>query len=213
MEHHDAVTGKKIGILGGSFDPIHNGHLAIAKSAYHAFSLDEIWLIPAGHSPNKVEESMTAAELRLKMTSLAAKPYAHFKVSDVEVRSSETSYTYRTLEKLKHLHPDTAFSFIMGADSLDYFDKWVHPERICQNANLLVAVRDDFTKADLEKKIAQIQSQFLAEIHILPIEKKEISSHEIREKIAAGEDVSAHLPQAVYDFIRKEGLYGSDSNS
>lgn len=207
MEHHEKTIQKKVGILGGSFDPIHNGHLAIAKSAYTDFSLDEIWLMPAGHSPNKRETQMTSAELRLQMTKLAAKMYQNFKASDFEVKLEGTSYTYRTLERLKELYPQIQFFFIMGADSLDYFDTWVHPELICRYATILVAVRDDFSRKHLETKIAQIQTLFSADIQILSIGKKNISSHEIREKIALKEDVSELLPQSIIQFIQKNGLY------
>ncbi len=207
MGQSNAHRQKKIGILGGSFDPIHNGHLAIAESAADTFSLDEVWLIPAGHSPNKEESCMTPAALRLRMTELAAASHPDFRASDVEVAAEGTSYTYRTLEKLAHACPDVSFFFIMGADSLDYFEKWVHPERICHYATILVAVRDDFTAEDLRAKIAGLQTLFAADIRILPIARMDVSSHEIRRKIAAGEDVSADIPAAVYDFILETGLY------
>ena len=103
---------KKIGILGGSFDPIHNGHLAIAESAYRDFNLDEIWLIPAGHSPNKDEDKMTSAVMRAEMTALAAQNIPHFKLSTYEIAKEGTSYTYLTLSDFKEQYPDTDFYFI-----------------------------------------------------------------------------------------------------
>ena len=133
---------RKIGILGGSFDPIHQGHLNIARSAYREFALDEVWFIPAGHSPNKEEAEMTPAQVRAEMTQAAIKNDASFKLSRIEIESSGTSYTYKTLQHLKEQFPEDQFFFIMGADSLDYFDKWRHPEIICQNATVLAAVRD-----------------------------------------------------------------------
>lgn len=198
---------RKVGILGGSFDPIHNGHLSIAESACREYALDEVWLIPAGHSPNKEEEQMTSAKERLKMTELAVLEYDNFKASDIEVTSSETSYTYRTLERLTLAYPETEFYFIMGADSLDYFDKWYHAERICQYAIILVAVRDEFSKENMKKKITEIQQLFPADIRILSIGKIEVSSHEIRNQIALGEDVSTLIPDAVLKYINETGLY------
>ena len=97
------LSGRKIGILGGSFDPVHNGHLAIARAAYTDFDLDEVWFIPAGHSPNKNESGMTLPEYRAEMVALAVKPYPYFKMSTVEIEAEETSYTYLTLTKLKNL--------------------------------------------------------------------------------------------------------------
>ena len=125
----------------------------------------------------------------------------------MEVCSKETSYTYRTLERLTAEYPETEFYFIMGADSLDYFDKWYHAERICQCAVILVAVRDEFSKANMKAKIAEIQQLFPADIRILSIGKVEVSSHEIRKQIAEGRDVSAQIPHAVSEYIRETGLY------
>ena len=135
------LSGRKIGILGGSFDPIHNGHLAIAKAAYTDFQLDEVWFIPAGHSPNKNENAMTSPQLRAQMVALAIKPYPYFKLSTMEIEAEQTSYTYLTLTNLKNRYPDTSFYFIMGADSLDYFEEWRHPEIICEKAAVLVAAK------------------------------------------------------------------------
>ena len=102
-----------IGILGGSFDPIHNGHLHMAKCAYESYALDQVWLIPAGHSPNKDEHGMTDAKDRFQMCKLAAQPYPWMTVSRLELDSAERSYTYRTMEKLSEQFPMHRFFFIM----------------------------------------------------------------------------------------------------
>lgn len=198
---------KKIGILGGSFDPIHNGHLAIAMSAYRDFKLDEIWLIPAGHSPNKDEDKMTSAAVRAEMVALAAQDIPHFKLSTYEIDKEGTSYTYLTLSDFKEQYPDTTFYFIMGADSLDYFDEWRHPEIICQKATILVAVRDDMDLDDIQEKIAHIKEQFHAEIYPLSCAKVDISSSEIRADLAKGIIPTEELPKAVADYICANNLY------
>lgn len=198
---------KKIGILGGSFDPIHNGHLAIAESAYKDFNLDEIWLIPAGHSPNKNEEKMTNAVIRAEMTALAVKNIPHFKLSTYEIDKEGTSYTYLTLSDFKEQYPDTCFYFIMGADSLDYFETWKHPEIICLKAIILVAVRDDMDLDDIHKKIEFIKMQFHAEIYPLSCPKIDISSSEIRTKLQMGKGIYDIVPRAVADYIIKHELY------
>lgn len=131
-----------IGILGGSFDPIHNGHLHMAKCAYESYALDQVWLIPAGHSPNKDEHGMTDAKDRFQMCKLAAQPYPWMTVSRLELDSAERSYTYRTMEKLSEQFPMHRFFFIMGGDSLDYFEQWKQPERIAKLATILVIPRD-----------------------------------------------------------------------
>ena len=198
---------KKIGILGGSFDPIHNGHLAIAESAYRDFNLDEVWLIPAGHSPNKDEDKMTSATVRAQMTALAAQNIPHFKLSTYEIDKEGTSYTYLTLSDFKEQYPDTDFYFIMGADSLDYFDAWRHPEIICQKAIILVAVRDDMDLDDINKKIEHIKTQFHAEIYPLSCEKIDISSSEIRTNLKNSKDIRDMVPPAVADYITEHDLY------
>ena len=198
---------KKIGILGGSFDPIHNGHLAIAESAYRDFNLDEIWLIPAGHSPNKDENKMTSATARAEKTALAAQNLPHFKLWTYEIDKEGTSYTYLTLSDFKEQYPNTDFYFIMGADSLDYFDAWRHPEIICQKAIILVAVRDDMDLNDINEKIEHIKTQFHAEIYPLSCDKIDISSSEIRANLQNGKDICDMVPQAVADYITKHNLY------
>lgn len=203
----EQLSGKKIGILGGSFDPVHNGHLAIAQSAYTDFSLDEVWFIPAGHSPNKEESHMTNAGVRAEMTQLAISDHPYFRVSEIEINASETSYTYLTLTKLKSRYPDTEFYFIMGADSLDYFEKWRHPEIICEKATILVAVREQLALTDIMDKIEKIRQLFPAEIYPLSCPRTDISSSNLREMIADGKDVSDLLPKAVYQYIQKNRLY------
>ena len=198
---------KKIGILGGSFDPIHNGHLAIAESAYRDFHLDEVWLIPAGHSPNKDEDKMTSAAVRAEMTALAAQDIPYFKLSTYEIDKEGTSFTYLTLSDYKEQYPDTDFYFIMGADSLDYFDAWRHPEIICQKAVILVAVRDDMDLDDINEKIGHIKEQFHAEIYPLSCAKIDISSSEIRANLQDGKEIYHMVPQAVADYIEEHELY------
>lgn len=198
---------KRIGILGGSFDPIHKGHLAIAQSAYEDFALDEVWFIPAGHSPNKDEKKMTDATIRAEMTALAVQDIPYFKLSTYEVDKKGTSYTYLTLSYFKEQYPDAELYFIMGADSLDYFETWKHPEIISQKAILLVAVRDDMDLTEIEKKITIFKEQFQAEIYPLSCHKIDISSCEIRAGLRTGKKMDAELPEAVADYIAEQALY------
>lgn len=201
------VCSKKIGILGGSFDPIHQGHLNIAEQARIEFDLDEVWFIPAGHSPNKNEANMTSAECRTEMVGLAIAAYPHFKLSRIEVDAQETSYTYLTMSKLKEQYPDIQFYFIMGADSLDYFEKWCHPEIICQKAILLTAVRDDMDIAQIEEKITSLKAMFEAEIYPINGGRTDISSTELRDQIRLQKNRSDLLPESVWNYINANHLY------
>lgn len=197
----------KIGILGGSFDPVHNGHLHMAKSAYETGDFDEIWLMPAGHSPNKDEKDMTPAICRLEMCQKAAEGFAFLEASSFEVNSKDRSYTYLTLQKLTSQYPEHKFSFIMGADSLDYFEKWKNPHIIAKLCPIYVINRGEFSKDSLEEKITQINMLFPARIKIVPCEKYHISSSEIRQKLRKNQDCTGYLPKKVLDYIQEKSLY------
>ena len=209
MTHLKKIGIQKIGIFGGSFDPVHMGHINIAQSAYQEFGLDEVWFVPAGHSPNKEESRMTPAKMRKEMVELAIRGIPYFQVCDIELASQEKSYTYRTLEKLNRLYPDNTFYFIMGADSLDYFEQWVHPEIICQNAIVLVAVRDEMDLSAIQQKIKQVKQLFPADIYPVSGGKTDISSSLLRQSLAKGqkEEIWSLLPDAVKQYIDEHQLY------
>ena len=205
-----------IGILGGSFDPIHNGHLHMAKCAYESYALDQVWLIPAGHSPNKDEHGMTDAKDRFQMCKLAAQPYPWMTVSRLELDSAERSYTYRTMEKLSEQFPMHRFFFIMGGDSLDYFESWMKPEIIAQTAIILVMVRENFPKQQMEEKIAHIKKQFWADIRLLKCDRMDVSSTQVRKLLRAKSQADGYrspkgaemfLDAAVMSYIQANNLY------
>ena len=197
----------KIGILGGSFDPIHKGHLYMAVQAHEAAELDEVWLIPAGHSPNKEETGMTDARHRFRMCQIAAQPFDWLSVNRLEIDSSERSYTYRTLEKLVEQYPLHQFYFIMGGDSLDYFEDWKRPERIAELCKILVIPRDAFTCSSLKQKVAQLQMRFPCDISLIPCSRYQLSSTEIRESLYSGTPDATDFPPGVLEYIREHELY------
>lgn len=194
----------KIGILGGSFDPIHNGHLNMAVKSYEQYDLDEIWLIPNGNAPHKDTDKMADATDRLAMCKLVANEYPFIKTCDIEIISKEYSYTYITVTKLQEMNPDYEFYFIMGADSLDYFDKWRKPEIIASVCKILVINRDEFSEDDMNKKIQRINEIFPAEIQIVHCPKIDVSSTELRVKL----DKRDVIPK-VYKYIIEHHLYGN----
>ena len=194
----------RIGILGGSFDPIHNGHLNMALKSYEQYHLDEIWLIPNGNAPHKDSDKMADASHRLAMCQLVAKEYPFIKTCDIEIVSEEYSYTYITVTKLREMYPEHEFYFIMGADSLDYFDKWRKPEIIASVCKILVINRDEFSEEDMEVKIQRINALFPADIQIVYCPKVNISSTELRQEMDENE-----VPFAVFAYICEHGLYGN----
>ena len=188
----------------------------MAKCAYESYALDQVWLIPAGHSPNKDEHGMTDAKDRFQMCKLAAQLYPWMTVSRLELDSAERSYTYRTMEKLSEQFPMHRFFFIMGGDSLDYFESWMKPEIIAQTAIILVMVRENFPKprdlftiAALEKKIRLLQEQFPCDIRIVPCERFLMSSTKIRQALMRGEHPEHAFPEEVSAYIRRHHLYQS----
>jgi len=194
----------KIGILGGSFDPIHNGHLNMALKSYEQYDLDEVWLIPNGNAPHKDTDKMADALHRMAMCELVAEEYPFLKTCDIEITSEEYSYTYITVTKLKEMYPEHEFYFIMGADSLDYFEKWRKPEIIASVCKILVINRDEFSEEDMAEKISKINAIFPAEIYIVHCPKVDVSSTELRNKL----DRNDVLP-AVYNYICDNDLYGN----
>lgn len=197
----------KIGILGGSFDPIHNGHIHMALAACEKFALDQVWLIPAGHSPNKDEKSMTSAEHRFRMCELAAQTDPRLRVSRVEIDSDERSFTYRTLQILNEDHPENRFYFIMGGDSLDYFDHWVYPEIITKLCTILVMPRKPYNSTALTDKIRKLNELYSADIRLIEGDEYPVSSTEIRTRLSDHTPEEKDFPDGVLAYIREHHLY------
>ena len=121
--------GKKIGIMGGTFDPVHVGHLILGEAAYRQFSLERVWFMPSGNPPHKRDRTGGATdEQRVEMVRLAISDNPHFRLSLIEMYEDGYSYTYRTLEYLRKQYPDTEFYFIIGGDSLFEFNHWPDKE-------------------------------------------------------------------------------------
>ena len=132
---------KRIGIMGGTFDPIHMGHLILGEKAYEQLHLDKVLFMPSGNPPHKRNRKGRATdEQRVEMVRRAVFGNPHFELSLIEMHENGYTYTYHTLETLKAQSPDTEYYFIIGADSLYSFDTWMEPERICQACTLVVAV-------------------------------------------------------------------------
>ena len=198
---------RRIGIMGGTFNPIHNGHLAIADKAREQFALDEILFMPCGEPYMKAAQKVEAARIRAEMTALAIQEEPYFILSMIEIEHSGNTYTYETLERLKQENPNTEYYFILGADSLFQITKWAKPERIFANCRLLAAVRDDKTVADMETQIGRLKEEYQAVIFLLKIDCMDISSSQIRRKVADGISIEADVPAAVRAYIEEKGLY------
>ncbi len=201
------MSEKKIGIMGGTFNPIHNGHLILAENAYSQYQLDKIYFIPAGIPPHKRNAAIADGDVRCKMVELAISDNPAFAISNIEICSGEMSYTFQTLEQLKEKMPDTEIYFIMGADSLSDFPTWRNPQRICELSRLLVAVRDDLDHAELEQMASRIRSDFHTKVDLLNTPNISISSHDIRNRISDRRSIRYLVPEAVRKYIGDKSLY------
>ena len=198
---------KKIGILGGTFDPFHKGHFMMAESAYEQFDLDEVWIMPNGNPPHKRNQEKTEFQTRCEMVQLAISKASYMKLCDVEGSDDAYHYTYETLGMFRKQYPEDKFYFIIGADSLYDFPGWKKPEEIVRLCSLLVACRDEAGFLELQKKAEEIKERFGGEILIMNSPRVDAASSEIRSMILAGKDVSKYLDADVCEYIKNKCLY------
>ena len=196
--------------MGGTFDPIHIGHLILGEAAYEQFGLDEVWFLPAGNPPHKRNRAGRAKDAqRVEMVRRAIASNPHFVLCTKEMKDEGYTYSYRTLEAMRKEHPCTEFYFIIGADSLFYFDEWKNPERICAAAKILVATRDRAKEKELlacmERNAKKLHGTFLK----LDTPNLDVSSHELREWIREGK-IREILSAGFCDFLHSgaENLSG-----
>ncbi len=192
-----------VGILGGTFDPVHNGHLILAEHARTQLALDIVLFVPAGEPWRKAHRTITPGEYRLAMLMLAITDHAQFGISDIELRHPGPTYTADTLETLAAERLDDEFYFIVGADALADLPTWHDPARIVKHAMLAVADRNGH---ELEAAIAAVP-ELAPRIVRFNMPPTQISSTEIRARVAAGDDISALVPAAVARYIAEHRLY------
>lgn len=198
---------KRIGIMGGTFNPIHLGHLAIAQRAQEQFVLEEVLFIPSGVPYMKDLEEVLPAKNRCEMARLAIRDIPSFRLSMIEVNKSQNTYTFETLQDLKADNPTAEYYFILGADSLWAMEHWKNPEEIFRNCHVLAAVRDDKSPADMNAQIAYLQEKFNAKISLLGIDAMDISSSMIRKRVSDGLSIRGLVPDAVETYIYEHKLY------
>lgn len=198
----------KVGIIGGSFDPIHLGHLAMAEYLRELKNLDKIVFIPTGNAPHKSYESLPAQ--RLEMVNLAIADNKYFSSCEIEVLKEEISYTAETLKELKEKRPEAELNFIIGMDNLFSIEKWYKIEELGKLTNILVSNRIYKSGISLEetmKKCRYLQDEFSLKIDIVDSPVFEISSSEIRQRIKNNKSIKYLLPKKVEDYIKDNGLY------
>ena len=198
----------KKAILGGSFNPIHKGHLKMAESAHDQFELDDIVVMPNKTTYYKENMEFVSDEHRLNMIRCAIQDIPYLSVSDMEIVRGGVTRTIDTIREFKALYPDSELYFIIGGDSLEWVDRWVSAEELLASVIFLTAVRG---KTDIKRSkdiISRIKSEHpKSQIELLNMDDYPISSSEIREKIKIGENPSEMLPEKVYNYIVEHNLY------
>lgn len=195
----------KIGILGGTFDPIHNVHVEMAKAAKIQYNLDKVYLMPSAKLPHKDNNMITDSIHRINMINLAVEELENIEFSDFEMQLDEVTYTAITLEKFKDKHIDDELFFIMGSDSIAAFLSWFQPEKIVSLAKLLVVKRDDESADIMEEKISEIENMFNIEIGVISMNSSSISSSDIR--LNKDNNLKNLVPVKVYEYIIEHDLY------
>ncbi len=198
---------KKVGIMGGTFNPIHNGHLRLAECALDSFSLDEVLFIPSGISWLKAGQDIPKSNIRCEMTALAIEGNSRFKMSRIEAQRQGNSYSYETILALKNQNPLQDYYFIMGADSLVNLEKWKCPDILLRECVILAAVREDVDRKLLEKQIDHLKDQFVCDIRLLSMPRFDISSTMIRRLVSEGRDIRDYVPRKVVQYIDEKHLY------
>ena len=203
---------EKIGIYGGTFNPLHTGHLHGAKQAIEVLGLDKLILVPDRIAPHKqMPEGSATPEQRLEMLRIATRNEPKMEVSDIELKREGKSYTYLTVEQLHEAYPDTKLYLLMGTDMFTSFHTWMEPERITAHATLAVMYRGDKGEEEaIEAAKAQLESQGV-EVEVVKNDAIAISSTQMR-RLLAFQCAGPFLPEGVYDYIRSQGLYDSTAD-
>lgn len=198
---------EKIGILGGTFNPIHNGHLIMAENARTFCSLDKVILIPSGNSYMKNPNDILPGKIRLEMVRLAAMENPFFEESAIEVEREGNSYTWETLLQLHRMYPDAVLYNIVGADTLLTMERWKNPESIFSSGITLAAVREGWQDDALNRQVERLSAKYHADIRTFPSLHIEISATQIRKQCRLGQSIRYLVPESVRNFLEKNGYY------
>ena len=196
----------RVGRMGGSFDPIHLGHIAIAGEARDALQLSHVLFLPSGRPPHKAHLGASPAQ-RLEMTRFAVEPLPWAQASDVEVCRQGTIYTVDTLQILSSQHPEAAFYYIIGADTLLDLPNWRNTQKVCTLCRFICLHRPGVADEAIGTALEDLRSRYGAQVHLVPASGPDISSTEFRRRVARGQSTEGLLPGAVRAYIDRENLY------
>ncbi len=199
---------KKIGIMGGTFNPIHNAHLMMAQAAYEQYELDEVWFMPSRNPPHKKKENIISDQHRKRMIQFAIDDIPHFVFSDMELKREGITYTCDTLEQIHREHPEAELFFILGGDSLMDFRDWHKPEKIMTLCTILAVSREGMTDQENEILCKEFGKQFHGVILPVYMPQLRISSALIRDRLSKGQSAAGYCPEKVVRYMNLHQLYG-----
>ncbi|NBC69493.1 nicotinate-nucleotide adenylyltransferase [Paenibacillus sacheonensis] len=194
----------KVGFMGGTFDPVHYGHLLAAETAREACGLDEVWFVPSGEPPLKESGPQADGASRLEMVYRGIDFQPHFRAMDIELEREGTSYTIDTIRALNELYPDRTFSIIIGADRVNDLPQWHDIEALAKLASFI-----GVTRAGETFQVDQLPAYLTDKLTLVEMPLIDISSTMIRERIKSGRSIRFLVPEKVHSFIRRYGLYES----
>lgn len=195
----------KIGIFGGTFDPIHYGHLNMAESLREDVGLSKVIFIPTAVSYHKAGES--EAELRYEMLKLATEGNSSFEVSDIEIKRGGDSYTYETMRELREIYPNSELYFFVGSDILSNLERWKNADKLLKEVKFVIAMRPNYVDESHVSKIDVLRKTYNAAIETVHAPMLDLSSTEIRARIAERKSVRYMIPDAVREYIEANHLY------
>lgn len=198
---------KKIGIMGGTFNPIHIAHLILAEQAYQTFHLDKVLFMPTKNPPHKQKQEIASDEHRKNMILAAIQENPKFELSTIEMDRDGITYTAETLRILHQQSSDVSYYFIIGGDSLMQIMTWNKPEEIFSMANIIAATRNGYQNEEINQQCERLRQQYHANILKLEIPSLEISSKSIRNKCKNQESIRYYVPETVFSYMKEHKLY------
>jgi nicotinate-nucleotide adenylyltransferase len=197
----------RLGIFGGTFDPVHYGHLLLAECCREQCLLDEVWFLPAASPPHKRERQLTPGAVRAEMLELAIGGHEPFSVCRLEIERAGLSYTVDTLAEIKAARPDAELFFLLGGDSWHDLPSWKQPDRICQLATVVIALRPRSPAIDLARVVTVAAEGGGLRPMLVEMPQIDLASREMRQRVASGASIRFRTPRAVEKYIETHGLY------
>lgn len=193
-----------IGIMGGTFDPVHVGHLLAAQCALEQAELDEVWFMPASAPPHKKNAPLASAEQRLAMVKLAVEGNPHFRATDIELEKGGTSYTAETVDLLREQYPEHRFAYIIGADMVMYLPKWHRIDDLTAAIGFIGLRRPGYNI-----RLGELPERIRRSVRLAEMPQVDISSTVIRDRRARGGSIRYLVPERVREYIERNRLYES----